>query len=297
MNSDTYQHKQVTGDSHSTGEEIKTGKDNINVSHKRTFLMMAGSLLALLFWIAMAGHSGGAGGGQYVTASADDMTQEGGGALAAEFQGETGKSGVLDEDIFGLGRAQADGYCGPECAELVAKVNVGGTPWCDRSSFKLINGVEYCFAPCNKYSCDHGSLYGLGLTSVVSMFIDTDDGGCDTDYCISGLDHNTDLYHETDYETNVEICPSGDIYPGNGAYLCQKCPKITVPAPRYGGATWCQNGGPYYVGQDGKQYCWSTCAAASGNRSCRKKEGFWRLGACQSHRCSPGQYSNLCQKS
>eukprot|EP00751_Fragilariopsis_kerguelensis_P041894 CAMPEP_0171017996 /NCGR_PEP_ID=MMETSP0736-20130129/27886_1 /TAXON_ID=186038 /ORGANISM="Fragilariopsis kerguelensis, Strain L26-C5" /LENGTH=41 /DNA_ID= /DNA_START= /DNA_END= /DNA_ORIENTATION= len=41
MNLDTYQHKQVTGDSHSAGEEIKTGKDSSNVSHKRTFLMMA----------------------------------------------------------------------------------------------------------------------------------------------------------------------------------------------------------------------------------------------------------------
>jgi len=286
MNSDTYQHKQVTGNSHSAGEEMETGKDSSNVSHKRTFLMMAGSLLALLFWIAMAGHSGGAGGGQYVTAGADDMTQEGGGALAAESQGETVKTGDFAEDIFSLGRAQADGYCGPDCAELMTKVNVGSTPWCDRSSFNLINGVEYCFAPCNEYSCDHGSLYGLGLTSVVSMFIDTDDGGCDTDYCHTGWGGHDE----------IRICPGMDDT-DQGAYLCQKCPKITVPAPRYGGATWCQNGGPYYVGQDGKQYCWSTCAAASGNRSCRKKEGFWRLGACQSHRCSPGQYSNLCQKS
>jgi len=291
MNSDTYQHKQVTRDSHSTGEEMETGKDSNNVTHKHPLLIMAGSLLALLAWIAMAGHSGGAGGGQYVTAVADDMTQEGGGALAAEYQGETGKSGVLDEDIFGLGRAQADGYCGPECAELMAKVNVGGTPWCDQSSFKLINGVEYCFAPCNNYSCDHGSLYGLGLTSVVSMIINTGDGGCDTDYCISGLEMESGSRHET----NVEICPHGES--GDGAYLCQKCPTITVPAPRHEGATWCENGGPYYVGQDDKQYCWSTCAADTWYRSCRKKEDFWRLGACQSHYCSPGQYSNLCQKS
>eukprot|EP00751_Fragilariopsis_kerguelensis_P039512 CAMPEP_0171026000 /NCGR_PEP_ID=MMETSP0736-20130129/33999_1 /TAXON_ID=186038 /ORGANISM="Fragilariopsis kerguelensis, Strain L26-C5" /LENGTH=91 /DNA_ID=CAMNT_0011466407 /DNA_START=93 /DNA_END=365 /DNA_ORIENTATION=- len=91
MNSDTYQHKQVTGDSHSTGEEMEIGKKINKVTHKHPLLIMAGSLLALLVWIAMAGHSGGAGGEQYVTATADKMTQEAGGALAAESQGETVK--------------------------------------------------------------------------------------------------------------------------------------------------------------------------------------------------------------
>jgi len=320
MNSDTYQHKKesIAGDSHSTGQEMETGKDISKVSHKNTLLIMAGSLFTLLVWIAMTGHSGGAGGNQYVTAVVNEMTQEADGALAAESQGEAVKSGVLAKDIFGLGSEvdTATNYCGPSCEGLMEEVNaVGkgtkifkdegykvtikemGTPWCDQSSFKSINGIKYCFAACDKHRCDHSSLAGLGLTSVVSMIgeysvLDTLDnsgeryGKCVTDYCTSG---------GADYGgySKLEICPfhNGGDY---GSYLCQKCPTIVVPAPTRGGSTWCENDG-YYSGEDGNKYCWSSCAARSGARSCRHTFKFWRLGACQSHKCSPGQYSNLCQ--
>jgi len=279
MNSDTYQHKKVstTGDSHSAGQEMETGKDISNVSHKHTLLIMTGSLLALLVWIAVAGHSAGAGGEQYVTATADDMTQEAGGALAAESQGETVKSGAFAKDISSLGSevGTATNYCGPSCEGLMEKVNAGGTPWCDQSSFKSINGIEYCFAACDKHRCDHSTLAGLGLTSVVSMikYHPCPDGSgkrygqCATDYCTSGA-------HDYGGFSKLKICPEHNI-PVNGSYLCQKCPTIVVPAPTRGGDTWCENDG-YYRGEDGNKYCWSSCARRSGARSCRHTFEFWR---------------------
>jgi len=283
MNSDTYQHKKVstTGDSHSAGQEMETGKDISNVSHKHTLLIMAGSLLAVLVWIAVAGHSGGAGGEQYVTATADDMTQEAGGALAAESQGETVKSVVLAKDIFSLDKEVGPyGYdCGPNCFSLVATVAADprGIPWCAQSSFNSINGIDYCFAPCNLYWCDHTSLSGMGLTSVEGMYglVDDNDGimACDTNYCRTGFGPNYGPSSGWWYG-NTDICPSAGSH-DYASYLCQKCPKITVPEPRYEGATWCVDGGPYYVGKDGKEYCWSTCKTQANNRDCSEKKGFF----------------------
>jgi len=295
MNSDTYQHKQVKGDSHSAGEEMETGKDSSNVSHKRTFLMVAGSLLALLFWIAMAGHSGGgAGGGQYVTASADDKTQEGGGALAAEYQEETVKSGVLAKDIFSLGsEISPNDKCGPYCEGLVAKVAADprGTPWCTQSSFNTINGIDYCFAPCNikEYSCDHESLSGMGLTSVVTEYTGSG-GGCVTEYCGTG-------YGGAYGWGFTDVCPSGGTW-DYSAYLCQKYPKVEVPDPDHGGP-WCDQGGSYH-GSDGKEYCWSTCKNTASQRSCARRKDFWRLGSIILNvfmTTGPNCLSTLCQKS
>jgi len=305
MNSDTYQHKKesITGDSHSAGQEMETGKDISKVFHKHTtLLIMAGSLLTVLVWIAMTGHSGGAGGEQYVTATADDMNQEAGGALAAEYEGETVKSEVLAKDIFSLGKEVGPfGYdCGPNCFSLVAKVAADprGIPWCAQSSFISINDIDYCFAPCNLYWCDHTSLSGMGLTSVQGMYGKVYEGkfNCETDYCQTGYGSNYDDPSSDDYEGSTDVCPSGGSY-DYASYLCQKCPKITVPAPGYGGATWCVEGGPYYVGKDGKEYCWSTCSAQANRRDCSEKKGFWRLGSCQLHKCPGSQYSTLCQRS
>mmetsp|Transcript_54694 Transcript_54694/g.61939 ORF Transcript_54694/g.61939 Transcript_54694/m.61939 type:complete len:311 (+) Transcript_54694:183-1115(+) len=295
MNSDTYQHKQVNGGSHSAGEEMETGKDSSNVSHKRTFLMMAGSLLALLFWIAMAGHSGGgAGGGQYVTASADDKTQEGGGALAAEYQGESAKSGVFTKDIFSLGsEISPNDKCGPYCEGLVAKVAADprGIPWCTDSLFNTINGIDYCFAPCNikKNHCDNGSLSRMDLTSVITMYTGSG-GGCVTEYCGTG-------YGGAYGWGFTDVCPSNGKW-DYSAYLCQKCPKVQVPAPTdY--HNYCNQGYSYH-GSDGKEYCWSTSSIASGDRSCSKRKGFWRLGSWKLFPCV-GEVFNvrttLCQKS
>jgi len=276
MNSDTYQHKQVTGGSDSAGEEMETGKDISNVSHKHTVLIMAGSLLALLFWIATAGHSGGARGGQYVTASGDGMTQEGGVALAADLFS-------LDSEVD-----LPNDTCGPDCQSLVAKVAAASVrpPMCADSVFNNINGIDYCFAPCNLYTCDHGTLVGLDLTSVASMFTGKR-GGCKTEYCRTGNGDNSSW-------GPVDVCPSHGSW-DYASYLCQKSPKLHVPPPNEGNM--CITNGSYVSKVDGKEYCWSTCSTASGNRSCSSRKGFWKLGERRVSCGAAGEHRNLCQKS
>ena len=57
MNTETYQDKETTptGDSNATNEMV-IGKNN---TYRRTFLIVAGSLLALLVLVAVEGKSGG----------------------------------------------------------------------------------------------------------------------------------------------------------------------------------------------------------------------------------------------
>jgi len=87
------------GDCNSKSEEMDTGKTN---TYQRTVLIVAGSLLALLVLVAVAGHSGGDGdGGHYLKSSAAEITKGGAGALA-EYQVDTTNS-ALTNDIFGLG--------------------------------------------------------------------------------------------------------------------------------------------------------------------------------------------------
>jgi len=281
MNSDSYQNKQVTGSSDTAGEEMETGKDISNVSHKHTVLIMAGSLLTLLFWIAMADHSGGARGGQYATASGDGMTQEGGGALAA--------------DLFKLGSEVELPHdrCGPDCQGLVAKVRGPDSdpiPWCVHDQFTTVNGVEYCFAPCDvkpeAHWCDGDRLFHKNLSGVTSMFTGGG-GGCVTEDCRTGYGHGDHSWGD------VDVCPSQGSWDYQ-AYLCQKTPTVNPPAP-YDADHWC-DGDEAWKGPDGLEYCWSTCAANSGQRSCNKKAGFWRLLSYHRHCHVAAQISNLCQK-
>jgi len=81
-----------TGDSNTTHEMV-IGKSN---TYQRPFLIVAGSLLALLVWIAVAGTSGG----QHLQSSAYEITE---GAVALkDYQGESANL-ALTNDIFGLG--------------------------------------------------------------------------------------------------------------------------------------------------------------------------------------------------
>jgi len=82
--------KNVTpaGDSNTT-DEMVIGKIN---TYQRTFLIVAGSLLTLLVWIAITGTSGG----QYLTSSAAEITKGGAGALA-EYHVDTANS-ALNKD-------------------------------------------------------------------------------------------------------------------------------------------------------------------------------------------------------
>ena len=80
------------GDSN-TSTEMVIGKIN---TYQRTFLIVAGSLLAVLVWIAVAGT----GGSQYLQSSAHEITK---GAVAlADYQVDSANL-ALTKDIFGLG--------------------------------------------------------------------------------------------------------------------------------------------------------------------------------------------------
>jgi len=276
MNSDTYQHKQVstTGDSHSAGQEMETGKDISNVSHKHTLLIMAGSLLALLVWIAMAGHSGG-GGGQYVTATLDELAKGTGGVLAAEYQVDTVNSALFDKDIFSLDSELGSGSEGAaeNCAALVAAVNPNLGSWCKvggKSSFTSHNKKDYCWDSCKAIIAGSCKMYGSDFTSIASA-----ENGI---YCIGNC-------HKDKGSEGI-----------GGNLLCQKCPKIVVPPPVHRGKTWCSNGGAYN-GQDGKHYCWSTCDFDQYNiiDQCDRRKGFFVLLDCQSHNCPGGGRAKLCQ--
>ena len=82
-----------TGDSNTTNK-IVIGKIN---TYERTFLIVAGCLLALIVLIAVAGTSGG----QDLTSSASGIAKGGVGALV-EYQVDTTHS-AFAKDIFGLG--------------------------------------------------------------------------------------------------------------------------------------------------------------------------------------------------
>jgi len=82
----------LAGDSNTTNEMV-IGKIN---TYQRTFLIVAGSLLALLVLIAVAGTSGG----QHLQSSAHEITQ---GAVALEDYQVDSANIALTKDIFGLG--------------------------------------------------------------------------------------------------------------------------------------------------------------------------------------------------
>ena len=100
MNSDTYQNKKgvTAGESNSKSEEMDTVK--ISIVYQHSFLIVAGSLLTLLVLVTIAGHSGGDGGSQYLTSTAE-VTKGSAGALSG-YQVDTTNS-ALANDIFGFG--------------------------------------------------------------------------------------------------------------------------------------------------------------------------------------------------
>jgi len=77
MNADTYQNKNITpaGDSNTSDDSVIVKGKN---TYQSRFLIVAGSLLALLVVIAIAGPSGG----QYLKSSIPDVMVEGTGALS-----------------------------------------------------------------------------------------------------------------------------------------------------------------------------------------------------------------------
>merc|ERR1712194_569809 len=81
-----------TGDSNTTNEMVM-GKIN---NYQRTFLIVAGSLLALLVLIAVAGTSGI----QHVQSSVYEITE---GAVALQDYQDDSANLALTNDIFGLG--------------------------------------------------------------------------------------------------------------------------------------------------------------------------------------------------
>jgi len=91
--------KNVTpaGDSNTTNEMV-IGKIN---NYQRTFLIVAGSLLALLVLIAVAGNNDG----PYFKSSAQESA-EGAGALA-DYQVDTANLAVT-QDIFSMGEGPKD---------------------------------------------------------------------------------------------------------------------------------------------------------------------------------------------
>ena len=80
------------GDSNTT-HEMDIGKIN---TYQRTFLIVAGSLLALFVLIAVAGPSGG----QHLQSSANEINK--GAVVLADYQADSANL-ALTTDIFGLG--------------------------------------------------------------------------------------------------------------------------------------------------------------------------------------------------
>jgi len=88
----SFQNTTPAGDS-STTNEMVIGKIN---TYQRTFLIVAGSLLALLVLIAVAGPSGG----QHLQSSSDKIAED---AVAlADYQVDSANL-ALTKDIFGVG--------------------------------------------------------------------------------------------------------------------------------------------------------------------------------------------------
>mmetsp|Transcript_58518 Transcript_58518/g.67480 ORF Transcript_58518/g.67480 Transcript_58518/m.67480 type:complete len:125 (-) Transcript_58518:466-840(-) len=98
------------GDSNTTNEMVM-GKIN---NYQRTFLIVAGSLLALLVLIAVAGTSGG----QHLQSSSDKIAED---AVAlADYQVDSANL-ALTKDIFGVGTVSENEegdnpcFCPPIC--------------------------------------------------------------------------------------------------------------------------------------------------------------------------------------
>ena len=97
MKTETYQNKKITsaGDSNSKTDGMNMGKSN---TYQRPIIIVAGSLLVLLVWIAVTGKSVG----QPFKSSVNEIA-EGAGALA-DYQVDTANLAVT-KDIFGLDAA------------------------------------------------------------------------------------------------------------------------------------------------------------------------------------------------
>jgi len=108
-------HTTPAGDSNTTNGMVIR---KIN-TYQKTFLIVAGSLLAMLVLIAVAGHSGG-GGDQYLTVT---EIAKGGASTLAEYQVDTTNS-ALAKDIFD-GVETGDCPCG--CCSCCCIV---GCSWC-----------------------------------------------------------------------------------------------------------------------------------------------------------------------
>jgi len=100
----SFQNTTPAGDS-STTNEMVIGKIN---TYQRTFLIVAGSLLALLVLIAVAGISGG----QHLKSSVHEIVQ--GFVELADYQ-EDSTNLALTKDIFGLDAVSEndEGHCDP----------------------------------------------------------------------------------------------------------------------------------------------------------------------------------------
>jgi len=95
MNTETYQNKKITtaGDSNSKTGELNVGKSN---TYQRPIFIIAGSLLALLVWIAVLGKSVG----QDFKSSVHEIAK--GAVVLADYQADSANL-ALTKDIFGLG--------------------------------------------------------------------------------------------------------------------------------------------------------------------------------------------------
>mmetsp|Transcript_28085 Transcript_28085/g.30273 ORF Transcript_28085/g.30273 Transcript_28085/m.30273 type:complete len:124 (+) Transcript_28085:57-428(+) len=94
MNTETYQNKKITtaGDSNSKTGELNVGKSN---TYQRPIFIIAGSLLALLVWIAVLGKSVG----QDFKSSAQEITE--GTSALVDYQVDSANL-ALTKDIFDL---------------------------------------------------------------------------------------------------------------------------------------------------------------------------------------------------
>jgi len=115
MTTESYQNTKSadTGDTKSKNDEVVIDNGNAN---KRSFLIIAGSLLALLV-LVVAGQNVG----QDLSSSANDIAQ--GASALADYQVVTANS-LLSNDIFGMGTVS-------ENEEGCVSAN-GGSTYCNR---------------------------------------------------------------------------------------------------------------------------------------------------------------------
>jgi len=108
----------LAGDSNTTNEMV-IGKIN---TYQRTFLIVAGSLLALLVLVAVAGTDGG----QHLQSIAHEISE--GAATLADYQVDSANL-ALTKDIFGLNSVYDD--VPPDCyCELYCICGDYGWPCC-----------------------------------------------------------------------------------------------------------------------------------------------------------------------